>query len=191
MKGGLSLNIIFIWCFDNNHIVFSLWKQYLMIHSLFFHADKSPQSNPELPDSLTMTQRSRKFHLVIHLNIILKQVVMLLCVSVRNWLHSSMSAEASVGSHAADSTDPQPACHNTDGHRNPNMLGSKYVKLNVGGSLHYTTVQTLSKEDSLLRNICTGGTDVTVDSEGQLSVCLLTSIKCFVCLKLWWRYLKY
>uniref|UniRef100_A0A3Q3ACZ2 Potassium channel tetramerization domain containing 13 n=1 Tax=Kryptolebias marmoratus TaxID=37003 RepID=A0A3Q3ACZ2_KRYMA len=77
-----------------------------------------------------------------------------------------MSAEASVGSHAADSAVPQPSCHNSDGHRNLGLLGSKYVKLNVGGSLHYTTVQTLSKEDSLLRNICTGGTDVTIDSEG-------------------------
>ncbi|XP_059413826.1 BTB/POZ domain-containing adapter for CUL3-mediated RhoA degradation protein 1-like isoform X3 [Carassius carassius] len=44
--------------------------------------------------------------------------------------------------------------------------GSKYVKLNVGGTLHYTTVQTLSKEDSLLRSICEGSTEVTIDSEG-------------------------
>lgn len=80
-----------------------------------------------------------------------------------------MSAEASVGSHAADSAQSavsQPACHGTDEHRNQGLLGSKYVKLNVGGSLHYTTVQTLSKEDSLLRSICNGGTEVTIDSEG-------------------------
>uniref|UniRef100_A0A8C6KKB8 Potassium channel tetramerization domain containing 13 n=1 Tax=Nothobranchius furzeri TaxID=105023 RepID=A0A8C6KKB8_NOTFU len=77
-----------------------------------------------------------------------------------------MSAEASLGGHAANSTLPQPVCHISDGHRNLGLLGSKYVKLNVGGSLHYTTVQTLSKEDSLLRSICTGGTDVTIDSEG-------------------------
>nr|XP_046272054.1 BTB/POZ domain-containing adapter for CUL3-mediated RhoA degradation protein 1 [Scatophagus argus]XP_046272055.1 BTB/POZ domain-containing adapter for CUL3-mediated RhoA degradation protein 1 [Scatophagus argus]XP_046272056.1 BTB/POZ domain-containing adapter for CUL3-mediated RhoA degradation protein 1 [Scatophagus argus] len=80
-----------------------------------------------------------------------------------------MSAEASVGSDAADSAQsavPQPAFHNTDEFRNRGLLGSKYVKLNVGGSLHYTTVQTLSKEDSLLRNICNGGTEVTIDSEG-------------------------
>ncbi|KAF3700335.1 BTB/POZ domain-containing adapter for CUL3-mediated [Channa argus] len=80
-----------------------------------------------------------------------------------------MSAEASVGSHAANSAQTavsQPACHNTDDHRNQNLLGSKYIKLNVGGSLHYTTVQTLSKEDSLLRSICNGGTEVTIDSEG-------------------------
>ncbi|KTF85567.1 hypothetical protein cypCar_00012420, partial [Cyprinus carpio] len=46
------------------------------------------------------------------------------------------------------------------------LAGSKYVKLNVGGTLHYTTVQTLSKEDSLLRSICDGSTEVTIDSEG-------------------------
>lgn len=80
-----------------------------------------------------------------------------------------MSAEASVGSHAADSAQSavsQPACLHTDEHRNQGLLGSKYVKLNVGGSLHYTTIQTLSKEDSLLRSMCNGETDVTIDSEG-------------------------
>ncbi|KAA8584962.1 hypothetical protein FQN60_003656 [Etheostoma spectabile] len=80
-----------------------------------------------------------------------------------------MSAEASVGSHAADSTQSAvspPVFHNTDELRNRGLIGSKYVKLNVGGSLHYTTVQTLSKEDSLLRSICNGGTEVSIDSEG-------------------------
>lgn len=80
-----------------------------------------------------------------------------------------MSAEASVGSHTADSAQSavsQPACLHTDEHRNQGLLGSKYIKLNVGGSLHYTTIQTLSKEDSLLRSMCNGETDVTIDSEG-------------------------
>ncbi|MEQ2161549.1 hypothetical protein GOODEAATRI_010654 [Goodea atripinnis] len=80
-----------------------------------------------------------------------------------------MSAEASVGGRDADSVRsaaPQPACHRTDEGRNPGLMGSKYVKLNVGGSLHYTTIQTLSKEDSLLRSICTGITAATIDSEG-------------------------
>ncbi|MEQ2211922.1 hypothetical protein XENOCAPTIV_020518 [Xenoophorus captivus] len=83
-----------------------------------------------------------------------------------------MSAEASVGGRDADSVRsaaPQPACHRTDERRNPGLMGSKYVKLNVGGSLHYTTIQTLSKEDSLLRSICTGITAATIDSEGQFN----------------------
>lgn len=87
-----------------------------------------------------------------------------------------MSAEASVGSHAADNT--QSVCQNTN--RNQGLLGSKYVKLNVGGSLHYTTVQTLSKEDSLLRRICNGETDVTIDSEGECLVRATIFIKCNV-----------
>lgn len=88
-----------------------------------------------------------------------------------------MSAEASAGSHAADSAQSavsQPAFHNTEELRNRGLLGSKYVKLNVGGSLHYTTVQTLSKEDSLLRSICNGGTEVSIDSEGEWSNNLFT-----------------
>lgn len=81
-----------------------------------------------------------------------------------------MSAEASVGSNAADSvqsTISQHVFQNTGEFRNQGLLGSKYVKLNVGGSLHYTTVQTLSKEDSLLRRMCNGITEVTTDSEGE------------------------
>lgn len=81
-----------------------------------------------------------------------------------------MSAEASVGSNAADSvqsTISQHVFQNTREFRNQGLLGSKYVKLNVGGSLHYTTVQTLSKEDSLLRRMCNGITEVTTDSEGK------------------------
>lgn len=83
-----------------------------------------------------------------------------------------MSAEASAGSIAAadsaQSTIPQHVFQNTGEFRNQGLLGSKYVKLNVGGSLHYTTVQTLSKEDSLLRRMCNGLTEVTTDSEGEL-----------------------
>lgn len=81
-----------------------------------------------------------------------------------------MSAEASAGSGAADSaqsTISQHVFQNSGEFRNQGLLGSKYVKLNVGGSLHYTTVQTLSKEDSLLRRMCNGITEVTTDSEGE------------------------
>ena len=33
---------------------------------------------------------------------------------------------------------------------------TKYVKLNVGGSLHYTTIRTLSQQDSMLRAMFSG-----------------------------------
>lgn len=79
-----------------------------------------------------------------------------------------MSAEASGGN-----VVPEPNCappspnHGVEKKAGPGLAGSKYVKLNVGGSLHYTTVQTLSKEDSLLRRICDGSVEVTIDSEGE------------------------
>ncbi|XP_033853959.1 BTB/POZ domain-containing adapter for CUL3-mediated RhoA degradation protein 1 [Acipenser ruthenus] len=47
---------------------------------------------------------------------------------------------------------------------------SKYVKLNVGGSLHYTTVQTLSKQDSLLKEMFSGSVEVLTDSEGWVLI---------------------
>ncbi|XP_069044477.1 BTB/POZ domain-containing adapter for CUL3-mediated RhoA degradation protein 1 isoform X2 [Lepisosteus oculatus] len=50
------------------------------------------------------------------------------------------------------------------------LAGSRYVKLNVGGALHYTTIQTLSKTDNLLKSMCTGSTEATIDSEGWVIV---------------------
>lgn len=80
-----------------------------------------------------------------------------------------MSAQASTGSVASES---RPVSPSPGGEREEKggrgLAGSKYVKLNVGGSLHYTTVQTLSKEDSLLRSMCNGGVEVTIDSEGKI-----------------------
>lgn len=79
-----------------------------------------------------------------------------------------MSAEASSGNVAQEPscTPPSPS-HGVEKKAGPGLAGNKYVKLNVGGSLHYTTVQTLSKEDSLLRRICDGSVEVTIDSEGE------------------------
>lgn len=44
---------------------------------------------------------------------------------------------------------------------------SQYVKLNVGGSLHYTTIGTLTKNDSMLRAMFSGRMEVLTDSEGK------------------------
>ncbi|KAH9377003.1 hypothetical protein HPB48_018747 [Haemaphysalis longicornis] len=44
---------------------------------------------------------------------------------------------------------------------------SQYVKLNVGGSLHYTTIGTLTKHDSMLRAMFSGRMEVLTDSEGE------------------------
>ena len=47
---------------------------------------------------------------------------------------------------------------------------TKYVKLNVGGSLFYTTLGTLTKRyDSMLRAMFSGRMEVLTDSEGMCS----------------------
>ena len=43
----------------------------------------------------------------------------------------------------------------------------KYVRLNVGGSLFYTTVGTLTKMDTMLRAMFSGRIEVKTDSEGK------------------------
>lgn len=44
---------------------------------------------------------------------------------------------------------------------------SEYVKLNIGGSLHYTTISTLRKHDTMLRAMFGGRMEVLTDSEGE------------------------
>ena len=46
-----------------------------------------------------------------------------------------------------------------------NANPSQYVKLNVGGSLHYTTIGTLTKHDNMLRAMFSGRMEVLTDSE--------------------------
>lgn len=53
---------------------------------------------------------------------------------------------------------------------------SKYVKLNVGGTLHLTTIDTLCKQDTMLRAMFSGRMDVLHDKEGQL---LLSGMELF------------
>ncbi|XP_067882680.1 LOW QUALITY PROTEIN: BTB/POZ domain-containing adapter for CUL3-mediated RhoA degradation protein 1-like [Heterodontus francisci] len=52
----------------------------------------------------------------------------------------------------------------------PPSPSSKYVKLNVGGCLHYTTVQTLSKQDTALQAMFSGNAEVLTDHEGWIVV---------------------
>lgn len=44
---------------------------------------------------------------------------------------------------------------------------SKYIKLNVGGCLYYTTLGTLTKQDNMLRAMFSGRMEVLTDSEGM------------------------
>ena len=47
---------------------------------------------------------------------------------------------------------------------------SQYVKLNVGGSLHYTTIGTLTKGDNMLRAMFSGRMEVLTDTEGWILI---------------------
>uniref|UniRef100_A0A2P2I8Y2 BTB/POZ domain-containing adapter for CUL3-mediated RhoA degradation protein 3-like n=1 Tax=Hirondellea gigas TaxID=1518452 RepID=A0A2P2I8Y2_9CRUS len=47
---------------------------------------------------------------------------------------------------------------------------SQYVKLNVGGTLHYTTIGTLIKNDSMLRAMFSGRMEVLTDTEGWILI---------------------
>uniref|UniRef100_A0A914ULV6 BTB domain-containing protein n=1 Tax=Plectus sambesii TaxID=2011161 RepID=A0A914ULV6_9BILA len=64
----------------------------------------------------------------------------------------------------------------TMGHTQPQRLtsisgpGSQYVKINVGGSLHYTTISTLTKHDSMLRAMFSGRMEVLTDHEGWVLI---------------------
>ena len=46
-------------------------------------------------------------------------------------------------------------------------LGNKYVRLNVGGTLFYTTLQVLTKQDSMLKAMFSGKKEVFTDREGE------------------------
>ncbi|CAB4068630.1 BACURD [Lepeophtheirus salmonis] len=47
---------------------------------------------------------------------------------------------------------------------------SQYVKLNVGGSLHYTTIGTLTKHDNMLGAMFSGRMEVLTDAEGWILI---------------------
>ncbi|POI33424.1 hypothetical protein CIB84_002821, partial [Bambusicola thoracicus] len=50
-------------------------------------------------------------------------------------------------------------------------LGNKYVRLNVGGSLYYTTVQVLTRHDTMLKAMFSGRMEVLTDKEGKSLKC--------------------
>jgi len=47
---------------------------------------------------------------------------------------------------------------------------SQYVKLNIGGTLFYTTIGTLTKHDNMLRAMFSGRMEVLTDSEGWILI---------------------
>lgn len=79
-----------------------------------------------------------------------------------------MSAEA--GRENAMSLRTPPTSTNTGQAASVKIKGapSKYVKLNVGGTLFYTTIGTLTKLDNMLRAMFSGRMEVLTDSEGKV-----------------------
>ena len=67
-------------------------------------------------------------------------------------------------SHSSSTVAPSPSMNSLKG--NP----SQYVKLNVGGSLHYTTIGTLTKGDNMLRAMFSGRMEVLTDTEGWILI---------------------
>lgn len=52
----------------------------------------------------------------------------------------------------------------------PLTPNSKYVKLNVGGSLHYTTLRTLTGQDTMLKSMFSGRAEVLTDAGGWVLI---------------------
>ncbi|XP_063468019.1 BTB/POZ domain-containing adapter for CUL3-mediated RhoA degradation protein 1 isoform X2 [Symphalangus syndactylus] len=86
-----------------------------------------------------------------------------------------MSAEASGPAAAAapsleapkpSGLEPGPAAYGLK----PLTPNSKYVKLNVGGSLHYTTLRTLTGQDTMLKAMFSGRAEVLTDAGGWVLI---------------------
>ncbi|XP_055221736.1 BTB/POZ domain-containing adapter for CUL3-mediated RhoA degradation protein 1 isoform X2 [Gorilla gorilla gorilla] len=86
-----------------------------------------------------------------------------------------MSAEASGPAAAAapsleapklSGLEPGPAAYGLK----PLTPNSKYVKLNVGGSLHYTTLRTLTGQDTMLKAMFSGRVEVLTDAGGWVLI---------------------
>ncbi|KAL7848778.1 hypothetical protein SRHO_G00204010 [Serrasalmus rhombeus] len=62
------------------------------------------------------------------------------------------------------------ACPKTKTCSQRGAVGSKYVRLNVGGVLYYSTVQVLTRQDSLLKSMFSGKMEVFTDKEGWILI---------------------
>ncbi|XP_074045132.1 BTB/POZ domain-containing adapter for CUL3-mediated RhoA degradation protein 2 isoform X2 [Macrotis lagotis] len=49
-------------------------------------------------------------------------------------------------------------------------MGNKYIQLNVGGSLYYTTVRVLTRHDTMLKAMFSGRMEVLTDKEGWILI---------------------
>lgn len=89
------------------------------------------------------------------------------------YLQRDMSGDSCLPQHHAqsDCMSPSPplACPKTKtcSYRGAVGLGNKYVRLNVGGNLFYTTLQVLTRQNSMLKAMFSGKREVFTDKEGK------------------------
>lgn len=81
-----------------------------------------------------------------------------------------MSGDTCLGSALCPATGHKPKAGGLKG----SNLGNKYVRLNVGGSLYYTTVQVLTRHDTMLKAMFSGRMEVLTDKEGKGTLSLVT-----------------
>lgn len=92
------------------------------------------------------------------------------------YLQRDMSGDSCVSQHhtQSDCTPPtEPlACPKTKtcSYRGAVGLGNKYVRLNVGGNLFYTTLQVLTRQNSMLKAMFSGQKEVFTDKEGWILI---------------------
>ncbi|KAG7478683.1 BTB POZ domain-containing adapter for CUL3-mediated degradation 2 [Solea senegalensis] len=87
-----------------------------------------------------------------------------------------MSGDSCLPQHHAqsDSTSPTTSLVSpktkTCSYRGAVGLGNKYVRINVGGTLFYTTLQILTRQDSILKAMFSGKKEVFTDKEGWILI---------------------
>lgn len=92
------------------------------------------------------------------------------------YLQRDMSGDSCLPQHhtQSDCTSPAPplACPKTKtcSYRGAVGLGNRYVRLNVGGTLFYTTLQMLTRQNSMLKAMFSGKKEVFTDKEGEPSL---------------------
>ncbi|XP_062363104.1 BTB/POZ domain-containing adapter for CUL3-mediated RhoA degradation protein 2 isoform X3 [Cinclus cinclus] len=77
-----------------------------------------------------------------------------------------MSGDTCLGSALCPAVGHKPKASGLKG----GSLGNKYVRLNVGGSLYYTTVQVLTRHDTMLKAMFSGRMEVLTDKEGWILI---------------------
>lgn len=58
-------------------------------------------------------------------------------------------------------------CPKVNSYIQHDTAGSKYVRLNVGGTLYYSTVHVLTRQDTLLKSMFSGKMEVFTDKGGE------------------------